>query len=181
MPDDEKELFVELTDGELEASSVEDDGALWRAMRSLGYVVRRRQRRAERAAAEKARIDDWLARDDKTDARREQYHRMMIESFALTRRAETAGRIKSIDTPYGRVGTRTSAGRVQIADRDVFWEWVHAEERADMVRVKEEPNLTALGDYLKETGELPPGCVMGDDSVSVSIETAEVIEEGTDA
>lgn len=160
----------ELTDDELELSRIEEDGALWRAMRSLGYVARRRKARLARALAEHQRIDAWLDRDDKSDARREAYHRLIIESFARERRAESAGRVKSIDTPYGLVRTREVKGRVVIADRDAFFEWVHAEDRQDMVRVKEEPDSYALAAHVKATGELPPGCALGEDSLSVIVE-----------
>lgn len=72
------------------------------------------------------------------------------------------GAKKSIDTLYGRAGFRKSQGKVEVVDDMAFIDWLHEQD----IQIKERmtecirtivAKKSPIGDYIRDTGEVPPG------------------------
>ena len=71
-----------------------------------------------------------------------------------TARLLEGGKGKSIKRPWGTVGFRASSARVTVEDVQAFL--LQAPE--SMVRLKREPDMKAIQEAFKTTGEVPAGC-----------------------
>jgi hypothetical protein len=65
---------------------------------------------------------------------------------------------KSVKTPWGVAGFRTVAAKVEVTDMDKFI--TTAPET--LLRRKVEPNMVAISEVVKTSGEVPTGCVIRD-------------------
>lgn len=71
------------------------------------------------------------------------------------------GQKKSVKTSFGTAGFRRRGGNVVVKDIAEFEKLFEVTIQGDgvaYVRVKVEPNLKAINDHYKATGELLPGC-----------------------
>jgi len=99
---------------------------------------------------------------------------------SVTERMLVGKKQKSLKLPWGTVGFRTSATKLDVEDPEtVIGAAKEDPSRAGWIRIKEEVNRTALTDYFKSTGEIPPGCKVIDEHQTFYVKGPKV-EAGTD-
>ena len=57
----------------------------------------------------------------------------------------------------GKIGKRKQRDKVEVIDEVKFFEWHQENANGEMVKVVEKPIKSGVMNYLKETGECPPG------------------------
>lgn len=78
---------------------------------------------------------------------------------SVTRRLIAGGKTKSVKTPWGTAGFRTRPASVTITDPETLVEQAQlSPELRDLVKTKVEPSRSAVVEYFKTTGAIPPGC-----------------------
>lgn len=140
----------------------------------------------ERMSEQQAQIDenDALAKEavERIRARLEEcnaparrslaYFEGQIKLYAESHRGELigGGKKKSRALPAGTIGWRKSGGKIVIMDEAACLAWARQQPiEADLVRVKVEPNKTAINDWFKANGEVPPGCELEPEAEAIYI------------
>ena len=78
---------------------------------------------------------------------------------SVTRRLIGNGKTKNVKTPWGTAGFRSRPASVTISDPETLVEQAQlAPELRCLVRTKVEPSKSAINEYFKTTGAIPPGC-----------------------
>ena len=68
------------------------------------------------------------------------------------------GKAKSKDLATGRIGWRGKAGRLVVVNKELLLAWLQEQPlTSGLYRMKMEPDLVALQELQKSTGEVPPG------------------------
>lgn len=125
--------------------------------RTLFRYVRRRQQ----LVSEGQRIADQLEamlRDLKNKVAGLDY---VYEGLAadITKKLLAGGKSKSIKTPFGTVGFRSSAARLYVVkDAEVIAAVNAGKLPGEVIRTKIEIAMAPLSDRFKSDGEIPPGC-----------------------
>lgn len=69
------------------------------------------------------------------------------------------GKRKSADLLHGRIGWRSKGGKLTVDDKPTLLAWLERQPpEGGLYRVKLEPEMKAIQDNFKTTGEIPPGC-----------------------
>lgn len=126
---------------------VYDDSAASWAMRKLKAIREKQAEVIKIAEAERARIEMWASEAVAALEPDEAYFTGLLLDYARRQRAEQ-GR-KTIDLPHGKVKSRSAQPKFTFTDPAAFIAWAKESGRADLVRVKEEPDLTAVKAALK--------------------------------
>lgn len=94
-----------------------------------------------------------------------------VEEYARTHRKDLIrGKTKTASLLHGDIQYRTSPEKIEVENAEPALDWARAQPvEADMVRVKYEINKRALNEHFKQTGEIPPGCVVHPESESIII------------
>lgn len=124
-------------------------------------LVRREMADAKaHAAALHERLDTWLARRISSLERREALHSAGLAAYLIS-----TGR-SSVDLVNGRLKVVRGRERVDVTDADRFL----AAAPPDLVRVRREPDKTAIMRHYRQTGEIIDGTdvIRGDDTVSIT-------------
>jgi hypothetical protein len=124
--------------------------------RTLARYLRRRAQLAD----ERQRVSDWYERRMKSLESQERGVDFVMGAMAadITRRMVAGGKKKSVSTPWGTAGFRTTAARLVIADPDRLI--AAAAKHPEWVRVEKKPVHAMVNEYFKATGEIPAGCEM---------------------
>jgi phage host-nuclease inhibitor protein Gam len=152
-----------------------DEQATW-AIRKLRSLRSRKAEIDKIAADEEQRIRDW--RDDALSSLTgdDAYFAGILIDYARRQR-DAEGR-KSISLPYGTIKSRAAQPRVQVTDPAGFMAWARA-SHPDMIRIKEEPDLTAIkaaadisGSQAVDpsTGEIIPGVAVEQRDATYTVE-----------
>lgn len=178
LPDLEHELDPILEDEQQrEAFRITDDsGATW-AMRRLAQLERQAETYNQIHEREIERIEQWLSQVKAPLERNASYFRSLLADYARRERLENNR--KTITLPHGKVATRPATDKWEI-DAEQLLAFLKDSELTDLIKVKEEPSLSALKQYLTVTDDLkvltPAGEIVphiriqrGDLSVSVSV------------
>lgn len=138
------EVMDEIVQRQLDRFTVDDDQkAMW-AMRKL-RAVRQKVAENERIAAEEIeRIKAWLAEANSAHERDLNYFTGLLTDYAARQRAEHDR--KSIVLPHGKVSSRRGTTKIVVSDAEAFLAWAKANNHLDLIRVKEEPSLSAIKD-----------------------------------
>ena len=152
-----------------------DKQAAW-AMRKLLALKDKAAENAAIADDERTRIDLWLESvNGKFDSDIAYFTAILVE-YATSQRAE-ADR-KTIETPYGSVKSRIGQPKY-IYEQNELIEWA-AKSQPDLVRVKQEVDLTALkrlattpeGSVITEDGEIVPTVFVSPASINYTVEVS---------
>ena len=83
-----------------------------------------------------------------------------VQEFASRSRDALLGgsNKKSRTFLYGTVGWRKRPGKVVVQDREALVKWLQQQPDTDLFRITIEPEMKALQELCKRTGEIPPGC-----------------------
>jgi phage host-nuclease inhibitor protein Gam len=99
------------------------------------------------------------------------------------REALLKGKSKTATFLSGSVSWRKLGGRLTVSDKDALNEWLAAQPmEAGLARVKLEPDMKAIQAHCKATGEVPPGCVWGEEYEEIYVKAeppAEALTKGT--
>lgn len=97
--------------------------------------------------------------------------------FKLTEYAERErgsllkGKKKSHDFLHGRIAFRSKAERLEVVDRAALAEWLSMQPVEEgLYRVRVEPEMRALQERFRATGEVFPGCEVKPAEETISIE-----------
>lgn len=155
---------------------VNDDGAAEWAITRL-HEIRAAQREKEQfAQAEHDRVTVWLAEELKPLESKAAYFVNLLEDYARRQRQERDR--KTVSLPHGKVTTRFSQPKFNIND-DLFVPWA-AEYAPHLLRVKQEPSVTAMREHLvidgnkvvePQTGIVVEGVVATAPELSITIKT----------
>lgn len=86
------------------------------------------------------------------------------------------GKAKSVSLLHGKVGWRKKGGNLRVDDKDALVAWLSAQPiESGLYRIKVEPEMKAIQDLCRTTGEVPPGttCVPEYDDIYVKPEAPE--------
>lgn len=108
---------------EARAWTVTDDGAAEWAMRHVADAEREIGELRAQADEWTARIEDWFARKTRSAEARRAFMSAHLEAYALTLRAESGGKVKTVILPSGRVSTRGGGPRVVVYDEEAVLAW----------------------------------------------------------
>lgn len=148
--------------------------AAW-AMRKYRVLAQRKAQYEALAAAERERIDAWLTRVSASVEVEMEWFAGHLEFYALKQRL--AG-TKTVELPDGTIKTRSTSPTFEI-DKAVFLEWAQDAKRDDVLRVKLEPDMTAIkGAFLADgeavidpaSGEVVPGLAPVEARTTVKID-----------
>ena len=145
---------------------LDTDEGVNKSMRAVRYFRRRQDAFKTQCQAEIGRIQHLM--NDELDRleRRIAWHEQGLRSFLW------ASGEKTIKTVYGKLKRIAGREKVEVGDFGAFKAWTENSDNRDLVRVKEEPDKTAIAKHIKATGEIPEGVdlVKGDDSFKVETE-----------
>lgn len=159
-----------------ERFSIQDDGAAAWAMRKL-RAIRAKQAEYERIAKdERDRIDLWLAGVNAPLDRDATYFEQILGDYALRVRENPDDGRKSLALPAGKIATRTSQAKWQV-DAEQFLTWardahpdlIRVKEEADLTKIKETLNVTADGVAVSPEGEPVPGITVLPGGITASV------------
>jgi phage host-nuclease inhibitor protein Gam len=124
------------------------------------------------AAEAHARIDARLASINHGPSRAIDYFSAQIRIYAESHRAELlkGGKKKSRDLPGGTIGWKKTGGTLVVENADEALAWAKAQPlEANLTRVKVELSKSGLNAHFKANGEIPPGCVLTEESEELQI------------
>jgi phage host-nuclease inhibitor protein Gam len=101
------------------------------------------------------------------------FFRYKLTDYAERHRADILGhgKRKSRDYLHGRLSWRSRSERLVVQDREALIGWLSAQPvEANLYRIKIEPDMKALQDLLKRTGQVPPGCDVEPESETLHID-----------
>jgi len=104
----------------------------------------------------RARYDELVARSQRGIG----YFKFKLEKWATHERAALLkGKAKSVQMLHGVIGWRKSGGRLHVEDKDALAAWLSGQPiELGLFRMKIEPEMRALQEHCRQTGEVPPGC-----------------------
>lgn len=170
--------FDTLMQGEEEVSLGGDQDATW-ALRKLAALRKQTAANNAIAEAEANRIAAWLAAVNEPLKKQIQFVEGILNGYAVHER--TANKRKTIVLPYGKLATRETADKWEVADADAFVAWAK-DGHEELLKVTTKPesltviksalNVAEDGTVLADGGEPVPGitCTKSTD-VSVTITT----------
>ena len=133
-------------------------------LRSLRYWQRKLDDVNAFAAEESYRIDAWQERQAQIIQKRIDWNKDALQ-FYMQGTGE-----KTVDLPNGTLKMRKGRERVEVVLEETFIDWADKTGMHDtLVRFQRSPDKKAIGQYIRDTGEEPPGVELrrADDSFSV--------------
>jgi phage host-nuclease inhibitor protein Gam len=117
-----------------------------------------------------------LARKDELTEREQRgvaWFTSLLTDYAERNRSTLLqGKRKSRDFLHGRIAFRSSAERLEVVDKDALADWLAQQPvESGLYRVEVKPEMKALQDRYRETGEVPPGCGIKPASETVVVES----------
>lgn len=151
---------------------IETTGSADWALRRLGECEAEAEEIHQQAEAARAQIAAREAELTERAGRGAAYFRFKLAEWAETHRDEIQrGKKKSRDFIHGRIGFRKKGGRLVVNDAAELEGWLLAQPvEAGLYRLKVAPEMKALQERFKATGEIPPGCDVEPETESIHIE-----------
>ena len=138
-----------------------DLGALDWALSRVADLEREMAENERLAALAIERIRLRTLKLNERAARGVQFFSGRIREYAELHRAELlgGGKKKSRALVHGTVGWRKKGGGLSVTDVEALLAWARAQPvEAELLRIKEEPALSAIKKHYAATGEVPDGC-----------------------
>lgn len=147
----------------------EDREAVNRSLGRLAHVRREMAVDANIAETQIGQIRTWRDRRLETHRTAERWHEDQLARYheAVLR---VDGRAKTISLPFGRLEAR--AGQPNVTVDETFTVWA-ASERPELVRVKVEPDRTAIRQAVVKEGEALPGVTVTPTDITFRARTNE--------
>lgn len=96
----------------------------------------------EVAKKEIKRINMWKEKEVEKHLNHIEFFKSLLVEYLLVKRKED--KKFRISSPYGSVSVRKLSPKWQVQDNQVLINWLKDNDRSDLVRVKEEPNLVDI-------------------------------------
>ena len=124
---------------------------------------------AEHATREIERAQRWRAEELRKVAPRIEYHESALTAYV--QQATEPGKGKTIRLVNGTLKRVAGRDRVEVSDECALEAWGAAND-VRIMRVKVEPDKTAIAKHIRDTGELPDGVdvVTGEDTFKIETE-----------
>lgn len=170
---DEFDAWLESEGMAAEAPADPVDRDLWAEARLGALAAIEREIKHHQAVYDRRveMLTSWLADVTRPLQRRAEYLREILEHEAMVRYRE--GR-KTVTLPSGKIGGRARGETVRIEDHDAALEFARQTDGLrEQIKVTERIGVTPLKDYLRHTGEIPPGCELVPASVRYYVMPAE--------
>lgn len=173
--DEALDRFAEQSPEERERFIVDDDQKAAWAMRKLRGIKAHQAANQAIANEEIARINEWLENANSSLDKDANYFTSLLISYAKYCRDHDDR--KSVVLPHGKVTSRKGQDKWDV-DAETFLKWA-AENRADLVRTKIEPNLSEAKKVLEvvdhkvidpKTGEVAQGISVYPSEITYSVE-----------
>lgn len=157
---------------------IEDDSAADWAVSRLADVRQEVEALELMATRELERIKTWRDSQIKALESKSTFFTSLLEDYA--RRQRNDADRKSISVPHGKISTRFTQPKFEIND-EVFMPWA-LEHAPQLVRVKQEPSVSAMREHLvidgtklidPQTGAIVEGAVATLPELSITIKTNE--------
>ncbi|MEB3103051.1 host-nuclease inhibitor Gam family protein [Ferviditalea candida] len=173
------EEFDEINEATESKFQITDLSSLNWALRKMAALQTKKNEVNQLADEEVERIEAYRKRELDTLQRSEEFFKHLIGEYAMKRREEEPG-YKGDKTPYGRVGFRKSQPKWHYED-DKLIQFLEANDRADLIRIKKEPIKTEIkkifqvtndGDVYDENGQHVEGITVEfmPDTLDVKVE-----------
>ncbi len=130
---------------------------------ALSRIADLEEERAENQRILQAAIDRLTVKQERLDAKIERgllFFNFEVEHYVTMNRDTIlkGGKAKSRGFLHGRIAWRKVGGGLVINNKEALLAW--AKEQAielEFVRIKQEPDVAAIKQWFKKTGEIPPG------------------------
>ena len=179
LPDLKHELDDIVADEEKQRGfRINDDGAASWAMRKLAEINDQLLSNEQIHKQETERLNLWLTEVNKPLESKTLFFKSILEDYARRERNEKDR--KTISLPHGKVSTRPASDKWET-DTATLLAFLKTNELTDLIKVKEEPSMTAVknaftvtpdGQVLTAEGEIVPGVKIIQTDISVSINTS---------
>lgn len=177
LPDLPSELDVTVeTDEQRERFKIENDTMATWAMRKLATIQSKQRENVAIGDAEVQRINEWVESVNKPLERDASFFENILADYGRRQRIENDR--KSISLPHGEIKTRAGSDKWLI-NPALTLEWLRANGHDNLIKVKEEPSLTAMKEAfitdgeraLTQDGEVVPGIAVQHSEFTVSVST----------
>lgn len=136
-----------------ERFTIQDDGAAAWAMRKLRAIRSKQAENSRIAQDEIDRVQMWLKEVNAPLDRDASYFEGILRDYAIRCRESMDDGRKSLNLPTGKVATRVGSDKFEI-DATAFLPWAK-QNAPQLIRVKEEPNLSALKEFAVPPSDAP--------------------------
>jgi phage host-nuclease inhibitor protein Gam len=127
-----------------------EEKANW-ALRKIRSLKEKKQDNIALAEAEISKIDAWLESVNEKVDRDAEYFQNMLAAYAQKRRNEDS-KFKSLKLPHGKIAFRKQQPKWEYDDSKLL-ESLKSSGLDDLIRIKEEPDKTAIKKRLVVSGE----------------------------
>lgn len=105
-------------------------------------------------------------------ARGAAFFRFKLLVYAEHNRSELLkGSKKTREFLHGKVSWRTKPERLEVTDKGALVDWLASQPiKGGLYRVEVKPELRAIQEQFKATGEIPPGCDLAPESETIHVE-----------
>jgi hypothetical protein len=164
------------TDEQRERFKLDDDKMATWAMRKLATIRAKQRENINIADDEVQRVTEWVESVNKPLERDASFFENLLADYGRRQRVEHDR--KSISLPHGEIKTRAGSDKWLI-NTALTLEWLRANGHSDLIKVKEEPSLTAMKEAfitdgeraLTQDGEVVPGIAVQHSEFTVSVST----------
>jgi phage host-nuclease inhibitor protein Gam len=121
------------------------------------------------AQREIERIQAWLEARKKPRQQSREFFEEHLRQFHQRLLQDDPKGNKTVKLPHGTLKARKLPDKWEYDDETII-EWAKANARIELIRVKAEPDKQAIKQYVKETGEVPPGVTVTTQGIKFDVE-----------
>lgn len=160
--------------------TIEDESQANWALRKIKQLQDEKEKNVSLANAEIEKIEEWLNATNDQVQQSIDYFQSLLAEYAMEQRKNDP-KFKSLKLPNGRIGFRKQQPKWEYDNEKVI-EALKASERDDLIRVKEEPDKSAIKKAFKvaenkvinpDTGEVVEGITIEQREDAFSVEVSE--------
>lgn len=168
--------LIEDAENQSEAFKVTDDYKADWALRKYRSYQERIELNASLADKERKRIEDWLTSENEKLQQKQSFFENHLIAYAIGERDKNDR--KTISLPNGTISTRQGSDAPTIEDKESVIGWLKENNHVDVIKVKEELDLTEFKKQIvidgekviwKDTGEIVQGVSVKNGKLSLKI------------
>jgi phage host-nuclease inhibitor protein Gam len=161
-----------------EGFKVTDDYKADWALRKYRSYQERIELNESLAEKERKRIEDWLSSENEKLKQKQSFFENHLIAYAIGERDNNDR--KTISLPNGTISTRQGSDSTTIEDKESILGWLKENNHSDVIKVKEELDLTEFKKQIvidgekviwKDTGEIVQGVSVKNGKLSLKIVT----------
>ena len=139
-----------------------------RRLRALDHWLQELDEARQAYLTERRRIGAWLKIEENRIQKRIDWCELTLRQFL-----ESTGK-KSLSLPYGKLQRRAGRVRIDVVLEDTFVDWAEKSGNKSLLRTTVKPDKGAILEFVKNTGEEPPGVELnvGQESFSAKPDAA---------